>query len=266
MTLGGMGCGKMGRVNPLKKNLNPQKLMKWGFDNPRRARRMFNMWPPLRGAGLVITDISSDWSYGRLEHRRTLLNPNMNGSVFGGTLFAMTDVLFGTLVKQRLGDDFEVWTRTGTFQFLAPGGHGTYLDVHASDELMDWVEAVIVEDGYCNIPYTSVVKNPDGTVAGIGQQDLHARPRKGRRPDLVRAKNPEHAKTPRGLVLESIATAVVWHCFQHQPETLTKLMSAQRRIPDPEDQMHFVCAEALEQQAATRAELRELGVPTKYLG
>lgn len=228
---------------------------------PQVMRRFFNVWFPLSGAGIHIAHIADDWSTSRVELKVRPWNQNMHGAAFGGTLFSMTDVMFGTMVMGRLGPKYEAWTRTGEFQYISPGRNGAYLDVEFSDELLDWVRSTVAKDGYCNVPYTSIVRNRDGSIAGIGQQDLHVRPRKG----ATRAQDPEHAKVPRGLVLESLATAVVWHCFRDQPEILTRLMSEQRRIPEPEKQMEHVVAAAVEKSTKSRQDLVDLGIPEEYL-
>lgn len=256
---------KPSRINALRKKLFDGAAAAV-FDSPRRMARFFSLWPPLSGSGVRITNISDDWSSGRLELKSSWWNLNMHGAAFGGTLFAMTDVLFGTLVMARLGSDYEAWTRTGTFQFLSPGKRGAYLEVEVDDELVEWMRSTVAGDGYCNVPCTSVIYNKDGSVVGIGQQDLHVRPRRnGKLGHLKRAQRPKHAEEARGLVLESLATAVVWHCFKDQPQVLTALMSRQRRIPLPEDQMRMVCREALDRGAATREELIDLGVSEKFL-
>ncbi len=260
----------MNATNPLKSLTNslntarksikhdlPLQAMK----HPEFIRRFLNFWAPLRGSGIVIDRIAPDWSKAHLRIKVNPLTANMHGAAFGGTLFAVTDVMFGTMVMGRLGEEFEAWTRTGTFQFLAPGRNGAYLDVELNDDTLQWIRNTIAEDGYCNVPYTSVVYNRDGSVVGIGQQDMHVRPRK----NAWRAPSPKHALQPRGLVLESLATAVVWHCFRDQPEILTVLMSEQRRIPQPEDQMAHVIAAALEKSTKSREDLIALGVPEEYL-
>ena len=66
-------------------------------------------------------------------------------------------------------------------------------------------------------------------------------------------------------MLESLANAVVWHCFKDQPEILTVLMSEQRRIPDPEQQMRHVVQTALEKSTKSIDDLRALDIPEKYL-
>lgn len=151
--------------------------------SPGVVKLLMNIWPPLWGSGIRITDISEDWSTGRLELRLNRLTANMHGAAFGGALFSMTDVLFGTLVMQRLDvKKFEAWTRTGSFEFIRPGRRGAYLEVSVSDEM---VEQILQETGggYSTvISYTSVVRNPDGSLVGIGQQDLYVRRRGGDKP------------------------------------------------------------------------------------
>ncbi|WCZ35638.1 PaaI family thioesterase [Corynebacterium heidelbergense] len=245
----------------VKNLLHPSRLAAQALSSPQLARRMMSAWTPLFGSGIRITHIEPDWSGGRLELRLNFLNLNMHAAAFGGTLFSMTDVLFGTLVNRRMGKDFEAWTRTGTFQFLTPGRNGAYLEVEVSDELIAWIKECIAKDGYCNVPYTTVVRNRDGSVVGIGQQDLHVRPRGGGK----RAPVPEQARRPRGLVLEALATSLVWQAFRDHPETLTVLMSEQRRIPAPEEQMRHVAAAALEKSEMTREDLLGMGIPQELL-
>ncbi|HIW95392.1 MAG TPA: DUF4442 domain-containing protein [Candidatus Corynebacterium gallistercoris] len=231
------------------------------MQSPSKMARYMSLWPPLSGSGVKMTHVSEDWSSARIELSLRWWNANMHGAAFGGTLFAMTDVMFGTLVARHLGKDYEAWTRTGTFQFLQPGRNGAYLDVEITPELSRWMKETVAEDGYANVPYTSVIKNKDGSIVGIGQQDLHVRPRGGGK----RAAAPQQALRPRGLVLESLATAVVWHCFKDQPEILTVLMSEQRRIPDPEDQMRHVVKVALEKSTKSREDILALDIPERYL-
>lgn len=147
---------------------------------PNRFRHLMNAWPPLFAQGIRVTHVSDDWSKGRLELKLNRFIANMHGAAFGGTLFSMTDVLFGTLVMQRLGTHkYEAWTRTGSFEYIRPGGRGSYLDVEVTDELVEQILAE-TEGGYSTVvPYTSVIRDKNGGIVGIGQQDLYVR-RRGR--------------------------------------------------------------------------------------
>ncbi|TXS84883.1 hypothetical protein CHU70_03350 [Corynebacterium sp. LK10] len=149
--------------------------------SPAKAKFLLNIWPPLFGTGIRITEIADDWAEGRLELRLNALTANMHGAAFGGALFSMTDVLFGTLVMQRLDvKKYEAWTRTGSFEFIRPGKNGAYLEVEVPDEMVEKLKAE-TEGGYSTVvPYTSVIRNRDGSLVGIGQQELYVR-RRGRK-------------------------------------------------------------------------------------
>ncbi|MGO1991276.1 MAG: PaaI family thioesterase [Corynebacterium sp.] len=268
------------RVRRLARRAQGQ-VMKRVFSGPQAFERSLDVWPPLAGAGVKVRGIADDWSHGTVVLRLGPLNRNMHGAAFGGTLFAMTDILFGTLVMKRLGSDYEAWTRTGSFQYLNPGRNGAKLLVDADDAMIDDIISKVEQHGYYNVAYTSVIRNPDGTVVGIGQQDLHVRPRKGReaqRPTAqdgsTTARGVEESAPPlepRGITLASLVTALAWRAWGSEDDAsdrggqLNSALSHSRRIPDPEDQARYVAAEALKTGALAREQILELHIPERLL-
>ncbi|APT91330.1 hypothetical protein CSPHI_10345 [Corynebacterium sphenisci DSM 44792] len=202
-----------------------------GGITPPRLRRMLNLWPPLLASGIRITHIAEDWSAGRLELRMTPLNANMHGAAFGGTLFSMTDVLFGTLMMQRLGaEEFEAWTRTGSFEFIRPGRDGAAMTVEIPEEMVERILADL-EGGYSTVVQcTSVIRNVDGTLVGIGQQDLYVRRRGGVKPPP----NPNLLGRVRGENLSSAARTLARMGLREHPERLVEHERVARRCISPE--------------------------------
>jgi acyl-coenzyme A thioesterase PaaI-like protein len=252
-----------------------KKVLSRVFSSPRAFERGLAIWPPLAGDGVRVHNVADDWSYGEVVLHAGPLTQNMHGAAFGGTLFAMTDFLFGTLVMKRLGRDYEAWTRTGQFQFLSPGKDGARMPVHVTDELCREILDGIAADGFYNVAFTCVITNRDGSVAGIGQQDLHVRPRKGseaaRTPGEPREVDADmQSREPRGMTLEHLVTAAAWRAWgpagTGEHGVLTSVLSASRRIPDPEDQARHVCGEILSRGALTRDQLLELSIPERLLG
>lgn len=256
-------------------------ITRYVFSTPRGLQQVTRFWPPLAGSGVKFRNIAEDWSHGEVVLRLSPMNRTPNNAAFGGTLFAMTDILFGTLVMRRLGSDYEAWTRTGTFQFLNPGQDGAALMVDVDDEMVARIRQRVAADGYDNVSYTSVISNPDGTVVGIGQQDLHVRPRKGR--EASRAFSVDGSTTPRseseaappyepaGITLVSLTTAVAWRAWGG-PDNVTaadgrlnSILSHVRRIPLPEDRARYVCAEVLADGALTRDEIIGMRIPERLV-
>ena len=83
-------------------------------------RRLFNWWPPFRGAGIRVREIAPDFRSVTVELRMRLLNRNYVGTHFGGSLFAMTDPFFMVMMMKNLGPEYLVWDKQGTVRFLKP--------------------------------------------------------------------------------------------------------------------------------------------------
>lgn len=83
-------------------------------------RRLFNLWPPFRAAGIVVRDIAPDFRSATVELRMRLLNRNYVGTHFGGSLFAMTDPFFMIMMMKNLGGDYVVWDKAGAVRFRKP--------------------------------------------------------------------------------------------------------------------------------------------------
>lgn len=84
------------------------------------SRLMINLWPPMIGAGIHVEHIAADYSEARVRMRQRLLNSNLFGTHFGGSLFAMTDPFYTLLILHRLGKDYVVWDKRSEIDFLLP--------------------------------------------------------------------------------------------------------------------------------------------------
>ena len=86
----------------------------------RRFReRLINFYPPLLGAGIRARTIN-EYTI-RVEMKLTALNRNIVGSHFGGSLYAMCDPWFMLILMRTLGEDYIVWDKAASIQFLQPG-------------------------------------------------------------------------------------------------------------------------------------------------
>lgn len=227
---------------------------------PAKARFLLNIWPPLFGTGIRITEISDDWSKGRLELRLNRLTANMHGAAFGGALFSMTDVLFGTLVMQRLDvNKYEAWTRTGSFEFIRPGRRGAYLEVEVDDEMVAKLKAE-TEGGYSTvIPYTSVIRNRDGSLVGIGQQELYVR-RRGRKKPPANPNQQDHV-AGENLISAARTLARLGMRGLENRDLLTQQERMARRCISPEARAVAWLSGVLDYGAVTVEDYRTAGLP-----
>jgi acyl-coenzyme A thioesterase PaaI-like protein len=96
------------------------RLIGGGKLGPAAMRRLFNIWPPFRGAGIRVRDIDEHFRSATVELRMRLFNRNAVGTHFGGSLFAMTDPFFMILMMRNLGRDYIVWDKSACVRFLKP--------------------------------------------------------------------------------------------------------------------------------------------------
>ena len=84
-------------------------------------RFIFNCWPPFRGAGIKVNDISPDYRSFDVSMKLKLLNRNYAGVHFGGSLFSMTDPFHMVMLSKNLGNQYIVWDKAAKIDFKKPG-------------------------------------------------------------------------------------------------------------------------------------------------
>lgn len=99
--------------------------------NANLLRHGMNVWPPFLGAGITVEYISRDFRQAKVRLKHGLLNRNILGVHFGGSLFAMTDPFFMMMVSQNLGKGYIIWDQAAKIEFLKPGKG----KVHATFEI-----------------------------------------------------------------------------------------------------------------------------------
>ncbi len=87
----------------------------WG----RFRERLINLYPPLLGAGIHSKNINEHTV--QVEMKLTAFNRNIVGTHFGGSLYAMCDPWFMLILMRCLGEDYVVWDKAASIQFLLPG-------------------------------------------------------------------------------------------------------------------------------------------------
>src|SRR5512134_1667579 len=110
-------------------------------------RRLFNIWPPFRAAGIRVREIAPDFRTATVELRMRLLNRNYVGTHFGGSLFSMTDPFFMILMMKNLGPSYVVWDKSGTVRFLWPARGTVTARFHLPEEAVAQAKAATEAGG-----------------------------------------------------------------------------------------------------------------------
>jgi acyl-coenzyme A thioesterase PaaI-like protein len=103
------------------------------FRKPALFKAVMNLWPPYWGTGISIAELSPDYRRMVVQMKKRFYNSNAFGTHFGGSLYAMCDPHYVLLLVALLGDEYLIWDKAATIEFLKPG-RGTVTAV------FDWNE------------------------------------------------------------------------------------------------------------------------------
>ena len=141
-------------------------------------RMMFNLWPPLMGAGIRITRIQADWREVDVEMKLRRWNANYVGTHYGGSLYSMTDPFYMVMFIEILGRDYVVWDKAASIRFRRPGRGAVFAEFRITDgEIAEIREALKAEEKI-DREFRVDVKSGDGEIIAEVKKVLQFRKKK----------------------------------------------------------------------------------------
>jgi uncharacterized protein DUF4442 len=134
----------------------------------RNFKLLFNLWPPLLGAGIRITRVQADWREIDVEMKLRRWNANYVGTHYGGSLYSMTDPFYMVMFIEILGRDYIVWDKSAMIRFRKPGRGTVYAHFRITEEQVDEIRAALNVEEKIDREFRVDVKSGDGeTVAEV---------------------------------------------------------------------------------------------------
>ena len=137
-------------------------LLKRLFKNNLRV--MFNLWPPLLGAGIRITRIQPDWKEVDVEMKLRRWNANYVGTHYGGSLYSMTDPFYMVMFIEILGRDFIVWDKSASIRFRRPGRGTVFAKFRIAEEQIAEIRQALQSEEKIDREFGVDVKSADGEI------------------------------------------------------------------------------------------------------
>jgi len=148
--------------------------------SPKYIRRLINLWPPLFFSGIRVKSITEDWSQVVVELRLTWWNRNAVGTMFGGSLFAMTDPFYPLMLQHNLGPEYIVWAKSAAIEFLSPGRTVARASFSLSADTVAEIRAA-TEDGAKYEPaFSATISDPEGKVVARVNMVIYVRRKRAR--------------------------------------------------------------------------------------
>ncbi|MEP0714320.1 DUF4442 domain-containing protein [Algoriphagus sp.] len=141
----------------------------------RRLIRLINWYPPYFFSGIKVIDYSDDFSYFRTRLKIRWYNRNLMGTAFGGSLFAMCDPFFMFILLIQLGEEYIVWDKTASIEFVKPGRGIVYADFKLSPEEISAIKKEVDREGKGVFEFPCEIKDDAGNLIAKLKKGLYIR-------------------------------------------------------------------------------------------
>lgn len=142
---------------------------------PRRARLLFNLWPPFLFTGIRVTEIDARFRHARVELRQRWFNRNYVGTHFGGSLFAMTDPFWMIMTLRALGSEHVVWDKAGEIEFVRPGRGTVSANFDLDDATVETIRAATADGSKHLHWFTTDVVDASGELVARVRKQIYVR-------------------------------------------------------------------------------------------
>ena len=139
----------------------------------RMVRLGFNLHPAFRGTGGRIIHVSPDLSHIRIRLPLTWRTKNIVGSLYGGSLFAVTDGVHPMMLMAALGDGVIVWDKAASIRYKKPGYSTLFADFSLTTAEVAEIRQAL--DLYPELDRTFLVelKDEQGSVHTIVERTVY---------------------------------------------------------------------------------------------
>lgn len=102
-------------------------------------------------------------------------NTNYVGTHFGGSLYSMCDPWFMFLLIDKLGEDYIVWDKSATIEFVKPGKGTVKAEFHINDEEIEEIKSIIAEKRKTTREYRVDVSDENNDIVARVTKILYIR-------------------------------------------------------------------------------------------
>jgi acyl-coenzyme A thioesterase PaaI-like protein len=138
-------------------------------------RRMLNIWPPFLFSGISVLEITHDFRHIKVRLTKKLLTSNYVGTLFGGSLFAMTDPFYMLMILRNLGADYIVWDKRSEIEYVSPGKGTVYAEFNLVDGELNEIRREVASQGKYLKWFEIDIKSADGTIVAIVKKQIYIR-------------------------------------------------------------------------------------------
>ena len=142
----------------------------WGA---RLVRMGFNLHPAFRSTGGRVVHVAPDLRHIRVRLPLTWKTKNIVGSLYGGSLFAITDGAHPAMLMAALGKGYIVWDKAASIRYRKPGYSTLYADFVLSDEELAEIRGALANSPELERTYVVELKDKHGIVHAVVERTVY---------------------------------------------------------------------------------------------
>ncbi|WP_428827624.1 DUF4442 domain-containing protein [Azonexus sp. IMCC34842] len=139
----------------------------------RMVRMGFNFHPAFRGTGGRVVHVAKDLRHIRIRLALNWKTKNIVGSLYGGSLFAITDGAHPMMLMAALGDGYIVWDKAASIRYRKPGYSTLYADFILSADEIASIHAALRERPELERTYLVELKDSHGVVHAVVERTVY---------------------------------------------------------------------------------------------
>lgn len=139
----------------------------------RMVRMGFNLHPAFRGTGGRVIYVADDLSHIRIRLPLTWRTKNIVGSLYGGSLFAVTDGVHPMMLMAALGDAVIVWDKAASIRYKKPGFSTLFADFSLSKAEVAEIQASLAQHPELDRTFLVELKDAEGVVHTIVERTVY---------------------------------------------------------------------------------------------
>jgi acyl-coenzyme A thioesterase PaaI-like protein len=147
--------------------------------SPHNIRRLINFWPPLLFSGIRVKAVAKDWRRVEVELTLRWWNKNAVGSMFGGSLFSMTDPFYPLMLQHNLGRGYKVWVKSADIEFVAPGRDVVIATFELTPERIAEIQRATMGGQKHLSTFSAAIKDAKGKLIASVETVIYVRPGRG---------------------------------------------------------------------------------------
>lgn len=143
--------------------------------HPRTLQHGMNAWPPFLFTGIRVQRMTADFRHVRVRLRRLPATTNYVGTLFGGSLFSMTDPFWMMMILRNLGPGYVVWDKAAEIEFVAPGRSSVTATFDLTEEILDELREAAAGGEKVLRWFENDIVADDGTLIARSRKQIYVR-------------------------------------------------------------------------------------------